>query len=84
MIVQVDEVIGFAVVSWTAVLLAAVPSGNAELFAVLVFLGLFVVRALAGPYASMTTNARLDLFVYGGLVLFALFVVRRVYDVLAG
>ena len=84
MTVQVEEVVGLAVVAWTAVLLAAVPAGSAELFAVLVFLGLFVVRALAGPYASRTTNARIDLFVYGGLVLFALFVVRRVYDVLAG
>lgn len=84
MTVQVNEIVGFAVVAWTAVLLAAVPAGNAELFAVLVFLGLLVVRALAGPYARATTNARLDLFVYGGLVLFALFVIRRVYDVLAG
>lgn len=77
-----EEVLGLAMAVWTSLLLLVVPAGSADVFVILLLIGLLVARALVGPYAAAGTNVRVDAFIALGLVVFAVFVVRRVYDVL--
>lgn len=84
MTLDMDEIVALSTVALTVLLVVVVPPGNLEVFAILVLIGVLVVRALAGPYASVATNTRVDGFIAAGLVAFAVIVLDRVFEVLAG
>lgn len=84
MTLEVDEGVTLAVVALTSLLLVAVPPRSAQVFLVLVLIGLLVVRALTDLYAPAETTHGLDGFIGLGLVAFGVIVVRQVFEILVG
>lgn len=76
--------IGLAVVLAVALLVlvtAGQPRGL-EIMAVLALIAFLVVRELTSTYTTLSFRGRYDVFIWSGLALFLLIVVRRVRDVL--
>lgn len=75
---------GLVLVLLTGILLVAVAGAEhpLEILAVLLLLGLLVVRELLSGYSTTDFRGRFDVFIWSGLALFVLIVIRRVRDVL--
>jgi hypothetical protein len=54
-----------------------------EVLATLVLIGLLVTRELTDGFLSRELRYKLDFFVYAGLLLFVVVVVRRVWTILS-
>lgn len=64
-----------------AVATSGAPRGL-EVMAVLALISLLVMRELTSAYTTVEFRGRYDVFIWSGLALFALIVVRRIRDVL--
>jgi len=76
--------IGFALVIALSILVLATagqPRGL-EVMAVLALIALLVGRELTSAYTTIAFRGRYDVFIWSGLALFVLIVVRRIRDVL--
>ena len=65
---------------WISVCLLFV--GSLEVLFVLVLLGILVLRELTDVYTSSSFKDRVNFFIYTSLFIFALIVMRKVYDIL--
>lgn len=75
--------IGLAFTLWTALLgILLVSQARLDLYIVLLLIGLLVLRALLGAYASEHLTARLSIFIFLGLLAFTYIVVERVREIL--
>lgn len=75
--------IGLAFTLWTALLgILLVNQARLDLYIVLLLIGLLVLRALLGAYASERLTARLSIFIFLGLLAFTYIVVERVREIL--
>lgn len=64
---------------WT-IASAVISSGSDfEMFFTLEVIGLLVVREFVDSFATISTKERLDLFIYAGLFVFIVIVLRRVW-----
>lgn len=76
--------VGLALVAVVVLLTSAVAlaQGPVEVLAVLLLIGLLVVRELTSALSSRTFRGRYDVFVWSGLALFALILVNRIRAIL--
>jgi len=70
----------FALSVWMSACLVLV--GSLEVFFVLVLLGILVMRELTDSNTSTSFKDRVNFFIYTSLFIFALIVMRKVYDIL--
>jgi hypothetical protein len=63
---------------WTIVAALISLSAGIEVLVTLELIGLLVVRELTDGFLSSDLRRRMDLFIYAGLVLFVVVVLRRV------
>jgi len=68
---------------WTVIAVLISVSAGIEVLATLELIGLLVVRELTDGFLTNEVRQRMDFFIYGGLVLFVVVVLRRVYLVLS-
>ena len=72
-----------AVAIWTVVSILISLAAGVEVLATLVLIGLLVTRELTDGFLSRELRYKLDFFVYAGLLLFVVVVVRRVWTILS-
>ncbi|OGS55301.1 MAG: hypothetical protein A3K60_03555 [Euryarchaeota archaeon RBG_19FT_COMBO_56_21] len=68
---------------WTTVSVLISLSAGIEVLVTLELIGLLVVRELTDGFLTGELRRRMDLFIYAGLVLFVVVVLRRVWLILA-
>jgi len=79
---QLSEKIALAMTIW--VLFALILSINAgiEVFLTLILIGVLVIRELTDSFTPVRIKERIDFFIYAFLIVFAVIVVRRVWEIL--
>ncbi len=68
---------------WTTVSVLISLAAGIEVLVTLLLIGLLVVRELTDGFLNRELRQRMDLFIYAGLVLFAIVVLRRVWLVVS-
>lgn len=68
---------------WTFLAVLISLSAGVEVLVTLELIGLLIVRELTDGFLSGEIRRRMDLFIYAGLVLFVVVVLRRVWLVLS-
>ena len=68
---------------WTVISILISLSAGIEVLVTLELIGLLVVRELTDGFLTGELRRRMDLFIYVGLVLFVVVVLRRVWLILA-
>lgn len=68
---------------WTTVSVLISLASGIEVLVTLLLIGLLVVRELADSFLTKELRMRMDFFIYAGLVLFVVVVLRRVFLVLS-
>jgi hypothetical protein len=81
--VLISQKVFIAVAIWTVVSILISLAAGIEVLATLILIGLLVTRELTDGFLSKELRYKLDFFVYAGLVLFVIVVVRRVWTILS-
>ncbi len=72
-----------AMLVWTTISALISLSSGIEVLVTLILIGLLVVRELTDSFLTKELRYRMDFFIYAGLVLFVVVVLRRVLLVLS-
>jgi hypothetical protein len=78
----VSHKVFIALLVWTVISVLVSLAAGVEVLATLILIGLLVTRELTDGFLPSDLRLRLDFFVYAGLVLFVVVVVRRVWTIL--
>jgi len=81
--VLISHKVFIAVVIWTVVSILISLAAGVEVLATLILIGLLVTRELTDGFLTKELRYKLDFFVYAGLMLFVVVVVRRVWTILS-
>jgi hypothetical protein len=81
--VLISHKVFIAVAIWTVVSILISIAAGIEVLATLILIGLLVTRELTDGFLSRELRYKLDFFVYAGLLLFVVVVVRRVWTILS-
>jgi hypothetical protein len=68
---------------WTTMSVMISLSSGIEVLATLILIGLLVIRELTDGFLTQELRLRMDFFIYAGLLLFVVVVLRRVLLVLS-
>lgn len=79
----VSHKVYISVFVWTLIAVLIALSAGVEVLVTLILIGLLIVRELTDGFLTGETRRRMDLFIYAGLVLFVVVVLRRVWLVLS-
>lgn len=79
----VSHKIFISMLVWTTISILISLSAGIEVLATLELIGLLVIRELTDGFLTNETRQRMDFFIYAGLVLFVVVVLRRVWLVLS-
>lgn len=79
----VSHKIFISMLVWTILSILISLSAGIEVLATLELIGLLVIRELTDGFLTNETRQRIDFFIYAGLVLFVVVVLRRVWLVLS-
>jgi len=79
----VSHKIFISMLVWTIISILISLSAGIEVLATLELIGLLVIRELTDGFLTNETRQRIDFFIYAGLVLFVVVVLRRVWLVLS-
>jgi hypothetical protein len=79
----VSHKIFISMLVWTVISILISLSAGIEVLATLELIGLLVIRELTDGFLTNETRQRMDFFIYAGLVLFVVVVLRRVWLVLS-
>ena len=82
-IVLISHKVFISMLVWTMISVLISLSAGIEVLITLELIGLLVVRELTDGFLSGELRRRMDLFIYAGLVLFVVVVLRRVLLVLS-
>jgi hypothetical protein len=80
---QLSEKVTLAMLVWVAFALILSFNSGIEVFLTLILIGVLVIRELTDSFTPVKTKERIDFFIYTFLVVFAIIVVRRVWEILA-
>jgi len=81
--VQLSEKIALAMTVWVLFALVLAMSSGLEVFLTLILIGVLVIRELTDSFTPVKVKERVDFFIYAFLIVFAVIVVRRVWEILA-
>lgn len=79
----ISQKIFASMLAWTTISVLISIAAGVEVFVTLELIGLLVVRELTDGFLTTDLRHRMDLFIYGGLVLFVIVVLRRVWLVIS-
>ena len=80
---QLSEKIALAMTVWVLFALVLAMSSGLEVFLTLILIGVLIIRELTDSFTPVRVKERVDFFIYAFLVVFAIIVVRRVWEILA-
>lgn len=78
-----SEKITLVVAGWILIVLLITGESNLELFFVLIFIGVLVVRELTDVFTSSNLKERMNLFIYIFLIIFMVIVGKKVMEILS-
>lgn len=78
----ISQKIFLSVLVWTVISILISLSAGVEVLVTLVLIGLLVARELTDGFLSKDLRDKMDMFIYAGLILFVIVVVRRVWIIL--
>jgi hypothetical protein len=79
----VSHKIFISMLVWTIISILISLSAGIEVLATLELIGLLVIRELTDGFLTNETRQRMDFFIYAGLLLFVVVVLRRVWLVIS-
>ncbi|HEX9907342.1 MAG TPA: hypothetical protein VGB78_02605 [Thermoplasmata archaeon] len=79
---QLSEKIVLAMIVWVLFSLVLSLNSGLEVFATLILIGVLIIRELTDSFTPVRTKERVDFFIYAFLVVFAIIVTRRVWEIL--
>jgi hypothetical protein len=68
---------------WVLFALVLSIGSGLEVFLTLILIGVLIIRELTDSFTPVRIKERVDFFIYAFLVVFAIIVVRRVWEILA-
>jgi len=68
---------------WVLFALVLSIGSGLEVFLTLILIGVLVIRELTDSFTPVKVKERVDFFIYAFLIVFAVIVVRRVWEILA-
>ncbi len=74
-----SQKIMLAMVIWTVASTVISSGSDFEVFFTLEVIGLLIIREFVDSFATVDIKERLDLFIYAGLFVFVIIVLRRVW-----
>ncbi|MBE0517777.1 MAG: hypothetical protein IH630_00945 [Thermoplasmata archaeon] len=80
---QLSEKIALAMLIWVFFALVLSMGAGLEVFLTLILIGVLVIRELTDSFTPLHLKERIDFFIYTFLVVFAIIVVRRVWEILS-
>jgi len=81
--VLISHKVFVAMLIWTTISILISLSAGVEVLVTLILIGLLVVRELTDSFLTKEIRMRMDFFIYAGLLLFVIVVLRRVLLVLS-
>jgi len=81
--VLISHKVFVAMLIWTTISILISLSAGVEVLVTLILIGLLVVRELTDSFLTKEIRMRMDFFIYAGLLLFVVVVLRRVLLVLS-
>jgi hypothetical protein len=81
--VLISQKVFLAMFVWTVVSVLIALSSGIEVLVTLILIGLLVIRELTDSFLTKEIRMRMDFFIYAGLILFVIVVLRRVILVLS-
>jgi len=72
-----------AMIVWVLFALVLSIGSGLEVFLTLILIGVLIIRELTDSFTPVRIKERVDFFIYAFLVVFAIIVVRRVWEILA-
>lgn len=79
----ISQKVFVSVLVWSFISVLISLSAGIEVFVTLELIGLLVVRELTDGFLTNDIRQRMDFFIYAGLVLFVVVVLRRVWLVIS-
>lgn len=78
-----DTQLAFIIIAWIAFIFAFTVMGhlNLELFIILIFIGLLVIKELSSGYITSYIKERLNIFVLLFIIIFILIVAKKIMDI---
>ena len=80
---QLSEKIALAMIVWVLFSLVLAISSGLEVLLILILIGVLIIRELTDSFTPVKTKDRVDYFIYAFLLVFAIIVVRRVWEILS-
>lgn len=72
-----------AMIVWVLFALVLSIGSGLEVFLTLILIGVLIIRELTDSFTPVRVKERVDFFIYAFLVVFAIIVVRRVWEILS-
>jgi hypothetical protein len=79
---RLSEKIVLAMLIWVAFALLLAGNAGLAVFPTFILIGVLVVRELTDSFTPVHIKERVDFFIYSFLIVFAIIVVRRVWEIL--
>ncbi|HUS56995.1 MAG TPA: hypothetical protein VMY17_03145 [Thermoplasmata archaeon] len=80
---QLSEKIVLAMFAWVVFALLLALNAGVEVLLTLILIGVLIIRELTDSFTPVRVRERVDFFIYTFLVVFAIIVVRRVWEILS-
>jgi hypothetical protein len=80
---ELSEKITLALIAWVLLALVLALNSGLEVLLTLILIGVLVIRELTDSVTPLHLRERIDFFIYTFLIVFAIIVVRRVWEILA-
>lgn len=77
-----SEKIALVLSFWILLIFIITGDANLEIFFILIFIGVLIVRELTDIYTTSNLKDRLNLFIYIFLIIFIIIVGRKIIDIL--
>ena len=79
----ISEKIALIISLWILFTLLITGDGNFEIFFILIFIGVLVVRELTDVFINSELKDRMNVFIYIFILIFIVIVGRKIIDILA-
>jgi len=77
-----SEKLTFLIAAWVFIALLITGAGNLEIFFILVFIGVLIIRELSDVFSPISIKDRMNLFIYVFLFVFVFIVGKKIITII--
>jgi len=77
-----SEKITIFIIAWIIFVLLITGNANLELFFILIFIGVLIIRELTDIFTTVDIKDRINLFIYIFLIIFIIIIGRKILEIL--